>query len=440
MKTAIPTLLYLLLQLCFYNCYSQIPNQQFNSGWILNPTVSDEFNSAPTVDYNKWFDVDNNYITEGADQIAKRRSGNLTQHQDPTNPSNYIARITTKAENITANIPGTTTTWNYNYTTGMLKSKSRIKFGYFEIRFKLESENTVVSPNFWLYSGSDASSSHQYYSEIDGFEVKSCDPNRIPMNAYFKSSDLTPPQNNYYRLPKQGNPLPIPYLGPRDYYNPNFSLFGNWNVFGIEWLPERVNYYLNGNLINSFDEWCDFSDNPFGPQPSPCVTNVKLIDAALQFGGYQTGNPNNDIGLNILIDVNLHDYDKIDCISPAPCPSCITNSSLIECNRGSNWICDPKPPNPFPTIGDENHYEIDYVRVYSLECNPTSFSCNSGFTWPTEIRSIIKYNSPNCLVPSNSEYAIRAVEYIEINDGFEIPLNTKFFIDNTHCFDTFTNQ
>jgi beta-glucanase (GH16 family) len=416
--------------------FAQIPDPNGNSGWNLG--WGDEFESG-AIDFTKWFNPDPpSYYFDGNDQIAARCAANLLPATDPgaTGQNNGMMTILTKAEYKQKNIPGTSFLWDYNYTTGMLKSLQKFKFGYFEIRCRMKDDGTVVSPNFWLYGGSDSQSNlNQYYSEIDVFEMKSCMREVVPMNVIVRSDNFGVPTALNDRL----HPHCISSYACLDYLSGN-NLFGNWHTYGVEWLPDKINHYLDGNLISSINEL----------EYTPTNTTIKLIDLATVMGGNQLQNPNGDYGLCLIVDLNVHVLDKIPCAIPYSCPSCFLNpntptnpNGLMECSRGGNWICDPVPSHPYPLPpsptypNDENTYDIDYVRTYSLECDLNPFICSSGFTWPLEIRPTITYISGTATVPLGGNYSIRGSDYIEINDGFEIPIGTNFFMDNTPCFDIY---
>lgn len=107
------------------------------------------------------------------------------------------------------------------YTGGVI-SKERLGYGYYETRARLWRHPGWHSA-FWQLQTSGVR-----VNEIDGFE--SLYPDRFTTNLQY-----------YY---------PRHILGVA---NHDADVAGDYNVFGWEWLPDRLRFYLNGQLIRESD-------------------------------------------------------------------------------------------------------------------------------------------------------------------------------------------
>jgi len=129
----------------------------------------DEFNN-PIIDENKW--------------VFGMPWGNIAMSQDLAFSRNNVivengkASFIAKKENVTAHINEWEIKPKYleksgkkvvdgmydvNYTAGMLSSKRKYKYGYFELRFKANEEKGIW-PAFWLFGG-------EPNEEIDFFSI-----------------------------------------------------------------------------------------------------------------------------------------------------------------------------------------------------------------------------------------------------------------------------
>lgn len=131
--------------------------------------------------------------------------------------------------------------WNignrtFRYTTGMLLSKYKFKYGYFEMKFKIPLRPTSpakwsTGPNFWLWAGGDSAVP---YSEIDIFEINA-------INGVYKSNV------HYIHAPHD----------PSAYNTINQQSVGYlindsaWHIAGMLWTSDQINYYKDGALIHS---------------------------------------------------------------------------------------------------------------------------------------------------------------------------------------------
>ena len=122
----------------------------------------------------------------------------------------------------------------FKYTAGMLLSKYKFKYGYFEIRFKLPPADTAfkLGPNFWLWA-SDGPSGPCPWSEIDVFEIKGNDRTRSTGYRYDNTvrtiTDTTGGQHAIY---------------------PAMSA-DTWHTAGVLWTNEDIITYFDGQPVQN---------------------------------------------------------------------------------------------------------------------------------------------------------------------------------------------
>ncbi len=119
-----------------------------------------------------------------------------------------------------------------SYTGGLIWSRKKYKYGYFEVRFKNPS-NVGLWPAFWLY-GENA-------NEIDFMELKGEINNQIHVDIHCPDGC-----NNYI----QGLFNYRKSFG--HWIKTNGDFHNGFNVVSGEWQPNYVKYFLNGNLVAYF--------------------------------------------------------------------------------------------------------------------------------------------------------------------------------------------
>ena len=124
------------------------------------------------------------------------------------------------------------------YTCGGILTNAVMPYGYYETKAKLFGDTGAFHSSFWLAGGSGFITRPENFPlnntmlEIDGFEVDSERPSYISYGTHYWWAD----HQSIYR---QG------------YDNINTS--AQWFTMGMEWLPDRVNFYVDGNLIGTHD-------------------------------------------------------------------------------------------------------------------------------------------------------------------------------------------
>ena len=148
----------------------------------------------------------------------------------------------------------------FDYTSGMIFSKKKYHYGYYEIKFK-SPEGQGMWPAFWLYAGHEN-------DEIDIFEMSGGRNTEMHVDVHCKSGC-----NNYKTTLGLLRKNWGAYLKTSENWNHGF------NVISMEWQPEFIKWFLNGMPVALWKGNFEYpmwvianlsiaSDNgPFGPGP-----------------------------------------------------------------------------------------------------------------------------------------------------------------------------
>jgi len=247
--------LLIMFVIAYYCSLGQLPNN--DPSWQL---IFDDDFSGTSIDNSKWnsnypwnqgsylLTCDNNQ-NGYFDTISSEYVGYRTWNFENCELNNGVLKLISKQESYLGKVwddwipiidpnTGDTIGWNpietwhnFNYTTGMLYSKMKIRYGYFEIRCKLPEpqnphETKGLGPNFWIFDGNCDIAE---YSEIDVFEFASEYGNMVNMFTC----------NSHYRDVGGGTmqSYPIPEFFTID--------FDDFHIFSAEWGADRIIYYID---------------------------------------------------------------------------------------------------------------------------------------------------------------------------------------------------
>ncbi|MBC8471987.1 MAG: family 16 glycosylhydrolase [Planctomycetes bacterium] len=173
--------------------------------------MSDEFEGA-RLDPNKWHPVNPKWLGR---QPAFFYSGNVSVSDGK------LHLIMKKQE-----VPEMPKEKGYHtYTSAAVQSKTKVKYGYFEV--KCRPMKSHGSSSFWFYE-----SSPELWTEIDVFEIGGAAPGferKYNMNVHVFR---TPTENKHWS--KHGV-----WAAPS-------NLADGYHVYALEWNKEKITWYYNG--------------------------------------------------------------------------------------------------------------------------------------------------------------------------------------------------
>ena len=145
--------------------------------------------------------------------------------------------------------------YSIRYLSGAIQSiDPSFLYGYFEIRCKLPVHQGAF-PAFWLFSACNKSDCEDpYYEEIDIFEYswRFTDPTKVKETEAMYVGDNRCFTSGLY-INDTGNAVSWRDAAARIYPRISDDKPGveQWNTWGCLWMPDKVEWYLNGKLFNS---------------------------------------------------------------------------------------------------------------------------------------------------------------------------------------------
>jgi hypothetical protein len=368
--------------------------------WILNTTISDEFNyngnHAQVINQlsNKWHFIESwgNKKVYDANWNEVFPKSYVTDDGSNIEIVNGVCELYAKYEPGTYNWPCTNCWANqgynpktFNYTKGHLIRNSQTSFGYYEISIRLpyyhnQREKTVgVGPNFWFFRENNNTPPAPYaYAEIDVFEQLD---NRVQKygipnysNKYCFGTGVHFDQNNNSNGRVQNAVYgKIGWENANEYWKPlnyfvDFS-DGQFHKIGFEWQKDYISVYLDGVEVSSLN----FEQGKIYP-------------------------------MNAYLDINL--------------------TEVLEILNLTQF--------PFK-------YEIDYFRYYQFanNLNPTNLNITSSnysnLTLGYDKKLNIYIGGPGITakVAAGTNLVLRADESIILDEGFEIDEQTQLYLQVT---------
>ena len=215
------------------------PSCPMGTNWVFSAEFSDEFNEN-TLDENKWWDFNPEWYGRkpaffSRDNVAVR-DGKLC----------LTARVQ-KPEEVTVE----NRVRGYDkFTTAIVKSKKRIRYGYFEVRAK--SMRAGVCNAFWLYDPLNPPAKYKegsFSEEIDIFEVfgkpqkKSYDRNYcVTVHRFYTPYVESIANAKQTPLPKKTMNMLLP-----------FDFWADFHVYGFLWTAREMRWFVDGNEFFSRD-------------------------------------------------------------------------------------------------------------------------------------------------------------------------------------------
>lgn len=146
--------------------------------------------------------------------------------------------------------------YSIRYLSGAIQSiDPSFLYGYFEIRCKLPVHQGAF-PAFWLFSSCNKSDCEDpYYEELDIFEYSW---NFTDSVKYGKTEAMYVGDNRCFTsglyINDTGNAVSWRDAAARKYPRISDDKPGveQWNTWGCLWMPDKVEWYVNGEMINSY--------------------------------------------------------------------------------------------------------------------------------------------------------------------------------------------
>jgi len=208
-----------------------LPVCPVNPEWKLNTEVSDEFTGAG-LDKEKWWDF--NPTMHGrkpaffsGDNVSVR-DGMLLLSAKVQKPEEVTE------ENLVRGYD--------KFTTSIIKSKKRVKYGYYETRCK--SMKAGASNAFCLYDPLDAPEKYRegnFSEEIDIFEIFGKPAKKDVERQYFMTVHR---QKTPYVETIVKSAFPLEHKSA--VVTVSFDFYDDFHVYGFLWTPEVMTWYVDG--------------------------------------------------------------------------------------------------------------------------------------------------------------------------------------------------
>ena len=216
------------------------PAELFPHGYALNESFSDEFENG--FDGSRWHDF---YPTWSG------RAGMFHFARKNVSVRGGALVLTARAENPGDVSPELIAECKEKFSTAAFRSKKRILYGYFEVKFK--SMNACVCNAFWLNDPLDPPGKYKpgnFTEEIDIFEV-------FGKSTLRPKDSQTPPNDRIYFTTTHR--AETPYVeskvwlgrkisGKKTPVKESFSK--RYHTGGFLWTPEKLVWLLDGKIVD----------------------------------------------------------------------------------------------------------------------------------------------------------------------------------------------
>ncbi|GGF27856.1 hypothetical protein GCM10010954_28720 [Halobacillus andaensis] len=186
---------------------------------------------------------------------------------------------------------------SYDYTSGKILTDELFSqaYGKFEANIKLP-EGQGFWPAFWMMPQDDVYGTWAASGEIDIMENRGADTGSIGGAIHYGGEW---PNNSY---------------SANDYHFPEGQSTTDFNVYGVEWEPGEIRYYVNGELYQTLNEW----NTPNGEYPAPFDQEFYMI-LNLAVGGWYGGEPDETTSFPSQMEVDyVRVYEDMAADYPEP--------------------------------------------------------------------------------------------------------------------------
>lgn len=239
--------------------------------WTL--VWQDEFDGTE-LDMSKWqYETGNWIVDEEGNGVAAGWGNEELQYYTDSEANVYLAdgNLVLKAQIEDASDEF----GEYDFTSGKVISRDLFskKYGKFEARMKLP-EGQGLWPAFWMMPQDNTYGGWASSGEIDIMEAHGSDPSSIGGTIHY--GEVWP--NNKY--------------SGREYEFHESTTYMDYHVYGVEWEPGEIRWYVDGELYSTQDNW--YSKGPDQAinysYPAPFDQEFYFI-LNLAVGGWYDGDP-----------------------------------------------------------------------------------------------------------------------------------------------------
>lgn len=196
------------------NHEAPLSDQAGEEGWVLDTERSDEFNGDSLNErlwsprHRTWrgrepstFSPNNVEVGDGLLRLWMRRNGGKPEHERDR---------------------------FHTFTSAAVQAKQRSLYGYYEVRAK--PMNSAGSSSFWFAGDGDG-----WRTEIDVFELGGKSKGRESRYNMNLHVFYTPEERRHWSI--------------GSHWEAPFRLADDFHVYGLEWTPERITYYVDGVAV-----------------------------------------------------------------------------------------------------------------------------------------------------------------------------------------------
>ncbi len=215
------------------------PSYPLGNDWVFDSEFSDEFN-GDSLDEKKWWDFNPSWIGRKPAYFAREnvvvKDGTLQLTAKVLEPDEVSYENKVRGYD--------------KFTKALVKSKKRIRYGYFEARCK--SMNSGVCNAFWLYDPLDPPTKYKegsFSEEIDIFEVVGKPTKQEYEQVLFNTVHRF--KTPYVESIANFGQTPLPKKGAAQ--RAPFNFYDDFHVFGFLWTPDQMKWFLDGKEVFARD-------------------------------------------------------------------------------------------------------------------------------------------------------------------------------------------
>ena len=317
------------------------------------------------------------------------------------------------------------------YTSGGVISKISFPYGYYETRAKIYGGTGALHSSFWIHGFGESTEAdadipkHSNTVEIDAFEINSHDSTRLSYGTYYNWAGSTSRFRQSYDVQDWS----------ADYF-----------VMGFEWLPDRVNFYVDGKLIGTDEDFGVYGPSHMWltalaqPEGREHLIDDSLLPGFSEFDYYRFYQMPIK-GLNLLGNGGF-EYDRISndeyprCFVVKGTDGAVRNITSLDAYEGYQSMI----------IGKEDAYDVFTGQKFTCIV-PGKYTYSGMFKGGANISNarMVVYDRDNNVIaekniPETSDWTKVTIENIDV-DGFayvaiecEDEGETSLLVDNLEFF------